>query len=155
MRDLRTCMHARIRASGALYQYLISRQRLNCRGQNTLHGDLVSLNLPAGKRRAVIFDDKLVAGHRFACDHRVGPGDPVNTNSTEVTRCGLNFGLHGKTPADAALRPTAPDGHSGSFAAASTGQYRVAPDDRAARAAAASMEYGCANDARGEYRYWR
>ena len=67
MRDLRTCMHARIRASGALHQYLISRQRLNCRGQNTLHGDLVSLNLPAGKRRAVIFDDKLVAGHRLAC----------------------------------------------------------------------------------------
>ena len=50
MRHLGARMHAGIGAPGALHQGLLARQRFDRRGQHALHGHLVGLDLPAGKR---------------------------------------------------------------------------------------------------------
>ena len=63
MRDLRLRMDAGVRAAGALHQHFFARQGFNSRGQHALHGQLVSLDLPAGEGPAVIFNDELVARH--------------------------------------------------------------------------------------------
>jgi hypothetical protein len=56
-------MHAGIGATGALHHTLFARQRLDRRGQHALYGNLVSLDLPTAKRRAIIFNGALVARH--------------------------------------------------------------------------------------------
>src|SRR6476646_2458347 len=63
VRYLGLCMHAGIRAPGALHQCFLSRQSLNSSRQHTLNGELIGLNLPTGKRRAVIVHREFVAWH--------------------------------------------------------------------------------------------
>src|SRR5689334_3563571 len=63
MSDLRTRMHTGIGTTGALQQHLFATEGFDGGGQCALHGFLVGLDLPAGKRRAVIFDSELVARH--------------------------------------------------------------------------------------------
>jgi len=63
MRHLAARVHAGVGAPCPLHQSFLSRQRFDGRRQNALHGDAVGLDLPAGKRRAVIFYGELVAGH--------------------------------------------------------------------------------------------
>ena len=71
MSDLSARVHTCVSAPGALHKDFVARQCLDRQGQHALHGELLGLNLPAGKRRAVIFDDELVPGHELACDHRM------------------------------------------------------------------------------------
>ena len=63
MRDLAARVHAGVGAPRALHQARFAGERFERRCQNALHGDPVGLDLPAGKRRAVIFDGELKAGH--------------------------------------------------------------------------------------------
>ena len=64
MGDLRQRMHAGVGAPSAMHTNALAANRLYRRLQRTLHGQGIVLDLPAGKRRTVIFDDKLVAGHQ-------------------------------------------------------------------------------------------
>ena len=64
MRDLAERMHAGIGAAGALNPHLLAANALIAVIDRALHGRRVVLDLPAGKRRAVIFDDEFVAGHQ-------------------------------------------------------------------------------------------
>ena len=81
MRHLRARVHAGIGAAGALHQGFLARQRFDRRGQDALHGEPVGLDLPAGKRRAVIFDDELVAGHDQATRAPALTGVPRRNSS--------------------------------------------------------------------------
>src|ERR1051325_1584900 len=56
-------MHAGIGAAGALQQHLLAAEGFDGDGQRALHGFLVGLDLPAGKRRAIILNGELVARH--------------------------------------------------------------------------------------------
>ena len=64
MRDLRQRMHAGIGAARAMDANLFAADRLHRGFHRALHGRCVVLDLPAGERRAVIFDDEFVAGHQ-------------------------------------------------------------------------------------------
>ncbi len=64
MRDLPERMHAGIGAAGAVHANLLAADRLDRGLQRALHRGAVVLDLPARERRAVIFDDELVAGHQ-------------------------------------------------------------------------------------------
>src|ERR1700741_586167 len=64
MRDPPGAMHAGIGAAGAMHATLGARNRLRRRLQRALHGRVIGLELPAGKRPAVVFDGELVAGHQ-------------------------------------------------------------------------------------------
>ena len=57
-------MHAGIGAARAVDANLLAADRLHRGFQRALHRRSVVLDLPAGERRAVIFDDELVAGHQ-------------------------------------------------------------------------------------------
>src|SRR4029078_1093991 len=61
--NLRACMDAGIGTTGTLHQRFIARECFNCRREGALNGELVGLNLPAGKWAPVIFDRQLVARH--------------------------------------------------------------------------------------------
>ena len=63
MRDLTQRMHAGIGASGAEHGDALAGKSRDRFRQYALHRDAVVLRLPADKRRAVIFDGELVAGH--------------------------------------------------------------------------------------------
>ena len=63
MRHLAERMHAGIGAAGALHVRALAAERLDRRRKHTLYGDSGCLDLPTGKRRAVIFDQELVARH--------------------------------------------------------------------------------------------
>ena len=56
MRHLAERMHAGIGAAGALHRDRLAAEGLDRRGQRALHRSAVGLDLPAGERRAVIFD---------------------------------------------------------------------------------------------------
>src|SRR6266481_4113980 len=56
-------MHAGVGAPGPMHTNILAANRLHRRLQRALHGQGIVLDLPAGKRRAVIFDGELVAGH--------------------------------------------------------------------------------------------
>ena len=63
MANLAERMHAGVGAAGAVHAHLLAAGRLHCRLECALHRRMIRLQLPAGKRRAVIFDDELVARH--------------------------------------------------------------------------------------------
>ncbi len=63
MGDLAERMHAGIGAPGAEHGDAFAGKSRDRFGQHALHRDAVVLCLPADKRRAVIFDGELVAGH--------------------------------------------------------------------------------------------
>src|SRR6185437_5178390 len=63
MRDLPERMHAGISTARTMHAHVRAAGRLDGSFQRTLHRRMIGLELPAGKRRAVIFDDELVAGH--------------------------------------------------------------------------------------------
>jgi len=86
VRHLRARVHAGVGTACALHQHFVARQGLNRRSQHALHRELVGLDLPAAKRRAIILNDQLIAGHAFACDRPTVPNDPLNRISAEVTR---------------------------------------------------------------------
>src|ERR1700687_5912618 len=66
MRDLAERVHAGIGAAGAVNADLLAADRLDRLLQRALHRRAVVLDLPAAKRRAVIFDDEFVAGHQLS-----------------------------------------------------------------------------------------
>ena len=59
MGDLSPRMDAGIGTAGALYQRFIAGERFDRGGEQALHGELVGLDLPAGKWPAVIFNVSL------------------------------------------------------------------------------------------------
>ena len=63
MRHLAARVHAGIGASGALHQRALAGKGCHRGGKHALHSRLRGLDLPAGKRRAVVFDGQLVARH--------------------------------------------------------------------------------------------
>src|SRR4051794_2660012 len=63
MRHLSQCMDARIGAARALHHHLLAAERLDRRHDGALHRQVFLLQLPADERRAVVFDDDLVARH--------------------------------------------------------------------------------------------
>src|SRR5262245_6521937 len=63
MGDLADRMHARIGAAGAMDRDALAAEGGDRLGQHALHGRSALLDLPAGERRAVVFDDQLVARH--------------------------------------------------------------------------------------------
>jgi hypothetical protein len=63
MRHLPERMHAGVGAAGALHRRVFAAEICDGCLQDALHRGAVGLELPALKRRAVIFDRKLVAGH--------------------------------------------------------------------------------------------
>src|ERR1700678_756533 len=67
MRDLRQRVHAGVGAARAMNANMLAANRLDRGFQRALHGSAIVLELPAAERRAVIFDDELVARH--AADH--------------------------------------------------------------------------------------
>src|SRR5260370_42566746 len=62
--DLPAGRKAGMGAAGAVDADIQAADGLGRRFQCTLHRRGIVLDLPAGKRRAVIFDDELVAGHQ-------------------------------------------------------------------------------------------
>ncbi len=72
MRDLRSRVHTGIGAARAVDAHLFAADRLHGGLQRALHRRGIILDLPAGERRAVIFDGELVAGHV----------DPVSVSSS-------------------------------------------------------------------------
>ena len=73
MGDLAECMHAGIGASGAGNRDALAGEGRDRVGERALHGDAVVLRLPADKRRAVVFDGELVAGHASSAQHAAAP----------------------------------------------------------------------------------
>ena len=65
MRDLRQRVHAGVGAARTMDADRFAADRLHRGFERTLHGGAIVLDLPAGERRAVIFDGELVAGHQF------------------------------------------------------------------------------------------
>src|ERR1700682_6204125 len=63
MRHLCQRMHAGVGAPSAMNANLLAADRLDRGFQRALYGGAVVLDLPAAKRRAVIFDGEFVAGH--------------------------------------------------------------------------------------------
>src|SRR5579871_4847967 len=63
MRHLPERMHAGIGAARAMHTHIGAAGRLDRSLECALHRRMIGLKLPAGKRRAVIFDGELVAGH--------------------------------------------------------------------------------------------
>src|SRR5207302_6664402 len=51
---------------GTVHAHLLAADRFHRGFQRALYGRCVVLDLPAGKRRAVIFDDDFVAGHQLS-----------------------------------------------------------------------------------------
>jgi hypothetical protein len=62
-------MHAGIGAARAVDANLLAADCLHRVLKRALHGRSVVLDLPTGKRRAVIFDDEFVAGHQGTAIH--------------------------------------------------------------------------------------
>ena len=63
MRNLAERVDAGVGAAGALHGGFLAAERLDRLGQRALHRRRVVLPLPAGERRAVVFDGDLVARH--------------------------------------------------------------------------------------------
>src|SRR3954462_4073582 len=73
-------MHAGIGAACAVHADLLAADRLHRLFERALNGRTVFLDLPAAERRAVIFDEKLVARHQRS---RIGSLSGVpRTNSS-------------------------------------------------------------------------
>src|SRR5260370_11072539 len=66
MRDLSKRVHAGIGAACAIDADMLAADRLDRGFQRALHRDAIVLDLPAAKRRTVIFDDEFVAGHQLS-----------------------------------------------------------------------------------------
>ena len=64
MRDLPQRVHTGVGAAGAIDADLFAANRFHGIFQRALHGRGIVLDLPAGKRRAVIFNDEFVTGHQ-------------------------------------------------------------------------------------------
>src|SRR5580704_3186561 len=86
MGDLAARVHAGIGPAGTLHQSFLARERLDRRGQRTLHREATGLDLPAGKRRAVIFDGEFVARHPQPTLAPALTGVP-RRNSSEAIGC--------------------------------------------------------------------
>ena len=66
MRDLAERVDAGVGAAGALHHDLLAGERLDRRHDRALHRRRIVLVLPAGERRAVVFDEDFVARHGSA-----------------------------------------------------------------------------------------
>jgi len=64
MGDLGKGVHACVGASGPARYHLLARERPDGLDEAVLHRRAVLLHLPANERGPVIFEGKLVAGHR-------------------------------------------------------------------------------------------
>ncbi len=111
MRDLRQRMHAGIGAAGAVNANRLAADRLDRGLQRALHRGAVVLDLPAAERRAVIFDDELVAGHQAS---RAGgfSGVPRKNSSAFIgalpARCSSRIRIAPSPQAIVELRRRAP-----------------------------------------------
>ncbi len=72
-------MDASIGSAGALYQRFIAGERFDRGCEQALHGELVSLDLPAGEWAPVIFDRQLVAWHVTPPARRISPACRART----------------------------------------------------------------------------
>src|SRR5262245_56166349 len=67
MRHLAEGVHTGVGAARALDLYTLAAECLDRRRERALHGGAVRLDLPSGKRGAVIFEQELVARHDAQC----------------------------------------------------------------------------------------
>ena len=66
MGDLRQSVHAGIGAPGTVNANVFAADRLDGLFKRALNRGAVFLNLPAAERRAIIFDEELIAGHQLS-----------------------------------------------------------------------------------------
>ena len=82
-----TTMDAGVRTAGALHQRFIAGECLNRRREQALHGELVGLDLPAGKWPPVVFDRQFIAWHITPPARRISPACRAEARPPTLVPC--------------------------------------------------------------------